>query len=57
MLEQWIWLAPVLPWLASAWILLRVLFVNKRGEAGERQTAVVLQIASLLPLILLIAIV
>ncbi|MDH5445884.1 MAG: proton-conducting transporter membrane subunit [Gammaproteobacteria bacterium] len=55
MAEQWIWLVPLLPTLASAWILLGMLFGFNRGERGERQTALVIQTASLLSLLLLLA--
>jgi len=56
MLEQWIFLAPVLPWLASAWIIIGVLFGLNIGEGGEKQTAGVMLISSFFSFVLIFAI-
>ncbi len=39
MVEQWVWLVPVLPGLAAAWIGIGLLGGWNRGEAGEKSTA------------------
>lgn len=43
MIDTYLWLIPLLPWLAAAWIGLGWLLGWNRGEAGERETAWVAQ--------------
>ena len=47
-------LAPLLPWLAAAWIGLGLLLGRARGEAGERPTARIAGLALWLTLLLLL---
>ena len=39
MAERIVWLIPLLPWLAAAWIGLGYMTGSNRGEAGEKKTA------------------
>ena len=54
MAESLVWLVPVLPWLAAAWIGIGWLSGRNRGETGERGTARVASGAALLSLLLLL---
>ena len=54
MAESLVWLVPLLPWLAAAWIGLDFLRGRRRGEAGERATARIASGATLLSLLLLL---
>ncbi len=58
MLNQWIFLVPLLPWFASAWVILGVISGLNNGETGEKQTARVMLLSSFasFAIILLIAI-
>jgi formate hydrogenlyase subunit 3/multisubunit Na+/H+ antiporter MnhD subunit len=40
MLDRLVWLAPVLPFMAAAWIAIAYAIGGNRGEGGERRTAV-----------------
>lgn len=51
-----VWLVPLFPTLAAAWIGLTYVFANNRGEKGERQTALIAQGAALLSLLLVLII-
>lgn len=53
MFEQWIWLAPVLPWIGAAWIAIGVLAGFNKGERGEKQTYYLMLLLSLTSLILI----
>ncbi|MEO5348175.1 MAG: hypothetical protein H7836_00795 [Magnetococcus sp. YQC-3] len=46
MVEQWVWLLPVLPLLAAVWVGVGLLLGWNRGEAGERETALVSSLAT-----------
>ncbi|MGD8931379.1 MAG: proton-conducting transporter membrane subunit, partial [Chromatiales bacterium] len=49
-----VWLIPLPPLWSAAWIGLTYLFVNNRGETGERQTAEIAQAAGVLSLLLIL---
>jgi NADH:ubiquinone oxidoreductase subunit 5 (subunit L)/multisubunit Na+/H+ antiporter MnhA subunit len=55
-LSPYVWLTPLLPLLAAAWIGITYAVAGNRGEAGERQTAWVAQLAALLSLLLMLGI-
>ncbi len=55
-LAHFVWLIPLLPLLAVAWIGLTYIFAHNRGEAGERQTAQVALGAGLLSWLLVLVI-
>ncbi|MCU7914616.1 MAG: hypothetical protein KZQ65_01625 [Candidatus Thiodiazotropha sp. (ex Gloverina cf. vestifex)] len=52
MLDQYAGLIPILPWLAAAWIGIGYMLGLNRGEAGEKQTAVVATLAATASLLL-----
>lgn len=55
MLEQGVWLVPILPWLAAAWIAGEALR-GVRGDASERTTARITWLASAVALVWLLLI-
>ncbi len=55
-LQQWIWLVPLLPLLAGAWLALGQVVGWNRGESGEHESSLVTTSATLLSLVLLVAI-
>ncbi|MBW9256646.1 MAG: hypothetical protein K1562_03370 [Candidatus Thiodiazotropha sp. (ex. Lucinisca nassula)] len=54
-LNQFVWLIPLLPLLAAAWIGAGYVAGWNRGESGERQTALVASGAALLSMLLILA--
>lgn len=49
-----VWLIPIVPWLAAAWIAIGYMFNFNRGESGERQTAQTALTASFISLLLIL---
>jgi NADH:ubiquinone oxidoreductase subunit 5 (subunit L)/multisubunit Na+/H+ antiporter MnhA subunit len=55
MLERLAWLAPVLPFMAAAWIAIGYAVGSNRGEDGERRTASAAYVGTGGPLLVLLA--
>lgn len=51
---NWVWLIPIIPMLAAAWIAVGYVFNFNRGESGEKQTALTAMTASFISLVLIL---
>ncbi len=54
MIEHWLWLVPILPWLAAGWIAIGVLFGFNVGERGEKHTSRLMLLASFSAFVILL---
>ncbi len=56
LLNQLIWMVPVLPMMSALWIALSYMLGNNRGESGEKQTSTYAQAGLLVAFVIMLAI-